>query len=211
MSTEAGFRRQAGTVVDWEWGIPRVILMSTPFTGRILDYCRKNAVELQDITVFYLEMMADPRRSVPAPVDGLVVLHAERPPLPYYRFLYNTVGEDYHWHSRRILNDSELAVIIHNPRTEVHVVHLAGSPVGFAELNRGQVDEVELVQFGLISDFIGQGLGTWFLNRIIDTVWSYKPKRFWLHTCTLDHPSAVHTYKKAGFVQYKEEDIRRPY
>jgi GNAT superfamily N-acetyltransferase len=168
-------------------------------------------VELLDITVYYLEMTAHPQRVVPPPRGGLSVVHAAHPPLPYYRFLYNAVGEDYHWLSRRNLTDEELANIVHTPLTEVHVLHVDGSPVGFAELNRRQADELELVQFGLMPDFIGRGLGTWFLNWTIDTVWSYEPKRFWLHTCTLDHPSAVHTYTKAGFQQYKEEAIRRPY
>ena len=82
--------------------------------------------------------------------------------------------------------------------------------IGFEfDVDRRQQDEVELVQFGLMSDFIGQGLGKWFLQWTIDKAWSYEPKRFWLHTCTLDHPAAVPTYKKAGFVQFKEEAIRR--
>ena len=164
---------------------------------------------LPDVTVYYLEMFAQPRRNVPAPRDGLTVLHAEAPAVPYYRFLYNAVGEEYNWISRRDLSNEELAAILHDPGNEVHVLHVDGSPVGFAELNRRLPDEVELVQFGLMPEFIGQGLGTWFLNWTIDTVWNYGPKRFWLHTCTLDHPAAVHTYKKAGFCQFKEEVIRR--
>jgi GNAT superfamily N-acetyltransferase len=58
-------------------------------------------------------------------------------------------------------------------------------------------------------DFVGQGFGKWFLRWIIDKVWSYQPRRFRLHTCTLDHPAALAMYKKAGFVQFKEEAIRR--
>ena len=29
------------------------------------------------------------------------------------------------------------------------------------------------------------------------------------NTCTLDHPAAVPLYKQAGFVQFREESIRR--
>ena len=29
--------------------------------------------------------------------------------------------------------------------------------------------------------------------------------RFWLHTCTKDHPAALPNYLKAGFAIYKEE------
>ena len=166
-------------------------------------------MELVDVTVFSLEMLTAPQRTTPSPRDGLAVLHARQPPVAYYRFLYDAVGRDYHWLSRRKLSDEELATVIHDPLNEVHVLHVDGSPAGFAELDRRQPDEIELVQFGLMPDFIGQGLGKWFLQWSIDTAWGYEPSRFWLHTCTLDHPAAVPTYMKAGFVQYKEEKIRR--
>lgn len=166
-------------------------------------------VEQIDVTVYYLEMLTQPKRTAPAPRDGLTVLHAQQPSVPSYRFLYDAVGKEYNWLSRRKLSDDELATILNDPQNEVHVLHVDGSPAGFAELDRRQGNEVELVQFGLMRDFIGQGLGTWFLQWTIDKVWSYEPMRFWLHTCTLDHPAAVPTYKKAGFVQFKEENIRR--
>lgn len=166
-------------------------------------------VEFVDVTVYYLEMLAPPRREVPPPREELTVLHVRTPSVPYYRFLYNAVGKEYHWLSRRKLSDDQLAAILNDPLNEVHVLHVDGSPAGFAELDRRQPDEVELVQFGLMSDFIGQGLGSWFLQWTVDKVWSGRPKRFWLHTCTLDHPAALSTYKKAGFVEYKQEEIRR--
>ena len=167
-------------------------------------------MELVDVTVYYLEMLTPSQRTVPAPRDGLTVLHAQAPSVPYYRFLYNAVGQDYHWLSRRKLSDAELAGVIQDPRNELHVLNVDGSPAGFAELDRRQPDDIELVQFGLIPDFIGQGLGKWFLQWTIDKVWSYQPRRFWLHTCTLDHAAALPTYKKVGFIQFKEEARSRP-
>ena len=166
-------------------------------------------VELVDVAVYYLEMLSPSQRNVPPPRDGLMVLHAQSPSVPYYRFLYDAVGQDYHWLSRRKLSDDDLAVILDDPRNEVYVLYVDGSPAGFAELNCHDEKEVELVQFGLMPAFIGQGLGKWFLQWTVDKVWSRRPKRFWLHTCTMDHPAAVPNYKRAGFVQYKEESVRR--
>ena len=80
-----------------------------------------------------------------------------------------------------------------------------GVPAGFAELNRGTEGEIELVNFGLMPQFIGQGLGRYFLRWAIDKAWSYQPRRFWLHTCTKDHPAALPNYLKAGFAIYKEQ------
>ena len=57
-------------------------------------------------------------------------------------------------------------------------------------MDRRAEGEVELVQFGLLPGFIGQGLGRYFLQWAIDKAWGYGPRRFWLHTDTKDHPAA---------------------
>lgn len=157
-----------------------------------------------DITVYYLEMRDHSPRAV-TPMEGLTVVEARRPTVAFYRFLYNTVGQPYNWHSRGRLPDAELATIIQDPLNEVHVLYAEGTPAGFAELVRRTPDEIELIQFGLMPEFIGQGLGKWFLQWAIDKAWSYGPRRFWLHTCTLDHPAALPNYFKAGFHLYKQE------
>ncbi len=166
-------------------------------------------MELVEVTVNYLEMFIHSNNSKPAPRSGLTVLHVQSPTVPYYRSLYNAVGKDFQWLSRRKMSDEALAALIGDPRDELHVLHVDGTPAGFAELDRRQPPEIELVQFGLMPDFIGQGLGKWFLQWTIDKAWSYEPKRFWLHTCTLDHPAALPTYLKAGFAQFKQKVIRR--
>lgn len=166
-------------------------------------------MEVLDVTVSYLEMLVPLERTVPEPRHGLTVVHAQTPTVPYYRFLYDAVGREYHWLSRRKLSDAELASIIHDPLDELHVLHVEGTPAGFAELDRRRSNEVELVQFGLMPEFIGQGLGKWFLQWTINRAWAYQPSRFWLHTCTLDHRGALPLYKQAGFIQYREEKIRR--
>ncbi len=166
-------------------------------------------MDLVEVTVYYLEMLAASHRSVPAPRDGLSVVHVVAPTVPYYRSLYDAVGKEFHWLSRRKMTDEALAAILGDPGNEIHVLHVDGTPAGFAELDRRQPGEIELIQFGLTRAFIGQGLGKWFLQWTIDKAWSYGPNRFWLHTCTLDHPAAVPNYTKAGFVLYKQETIRR--
>jgi GNAT superfamily N-acetyltransferase len=166
---------------------------------------RKTGAELETIKVTYLQMMAPPARKVEPPRDGLSVVHAQHPTVAYYRFLYDGVGKDYRWPRCRKSSDSQLSAIIHDPGTEIHVLMADGVPAGFAELDLRSAGEIELVQFGLLPEFIGQGLGTYFLNWVIDRAWTYAPKRLWLHTCNRDHPRALPNYKAAGFVPYKEE------
>lgn len=162
-----------------------------------------------DVTVYYLEMREKSQRTIPAPRGGLTVRHDVRPTIPAYRSLYNAVGQPVNWMSRRRMSDDELSAIIHDTREEVHVLQVDGQAAGFAELDRRSMPDIELVQFGLMPEFIGQGLGKWFLQWTIDKAWSYRPERFWLHTCTLDHPIALPNYLKAGFVEYRRETIRR--
>jgi GNAT superfamily N-acetyltransferase len=162
-----------------------------------------------DVRVYYLELRSHPGRTMASPREGLAVLHCRRPTVAYYRFLYHGVGRDYHWHSRGNLPDPELAALVQDPLDELHVLHVEGAPAGFAELDRRRAGEIELVQFGLMPEFIGQGLGKYFLDWTIDRAWSYRPKRFWLHTCTLDHPAALPNYRRAGLAIYREETIQR--
>jgi GNAT superfamily N-acetyltransferase len=153
----------------------------------------------------YLEMFAHPQRIVRPPRDGLAVIHAKKLPVDTYRRLYSVVGRDYDWTSRKKLPNAELAALLHDPRLEVHVLIVNHIPSGFAEVDRRIEGEIELVHFGLTPYFIGMGLGRYFLQWTIDKAWSYNPVRFWLHTCTKDHPAALPNYLKAGFAIYKEE------
>ena len=162
-----------------------------------------------DVKVFYLEMLAPGRQRVTPPREGLSIVQARQPTVPFYRFLYNTVGRQYYWYSRGKMSDAELASVLASPLNEVHVLYVDGTPAGFAELDRRLEGEIELVQFGLMPEFIGQGLGKWFLHWTVDRAWSYQPRRFWLHTCTLDHPAALPNYLRAGFTLYKTDTIQR--
>jgi hypothetical protein len=93
-----------------------------------------------------------------------VVVQAKKPSVACYRFLYDALGRDYDWTSRRKLSDAEPAALPNDPRLEVHVLMVDGVPAGFAELDRRTEGELELVQFGLMRAFIGQGLGKYFCS-----------------------------------------------
>jgi GNAT superfamily N-acetyltransferase len=156
------------------------------------------------VIITHVQMFARPERSVAPPRDGLAIVHAKKPTIAYYRFLYDTVGRNWNWVSRKKLSDEALGTILHDPRDEIHVLFVEGVPAGFVELDRRVEGEIEITQFGLVPEFIGQGLGKYFLHWAIDKAWSYGPKRLWLHTCTEDHPAALPNYLKAGFVIFKE-------
>ena len=157
------------------------------------------------VKTYYLQMHAPPERTVPPPLEGTQVVSVERPTVRYYRFLYDAVGRDWNWVDRNRLSNDELRAILHHDRVEIYVLHVGGSPAGFCEMDRRVEGEVELRYFGLMPEFFGQGLGTYFLNWSLRQAWSYSPTRVWLHTCDLDHEAALPLYQHAGLVLYDEQ------
>ena len=127
------------------------------------------------------------------------------PTIGFYRYLYNAVGERWLWYERRIMEDDRLRQIIHHEKVEIYCLFVGGVPAGYAELNRCDAREIKLSYFGLIPEFFGEGLGRYFLEAVIDIVWSYHPDRFSLHTCTLAHPSALPSYQRRGFTIFNQK------
>jgi len=167
---------------------------------------KKAAYDLTlEITITSLEMMSRPRRPSFATPRGAALLRLSAPSVGFYRYLYDTVGQDWLWYERRVMPEEELQAIITDDRVEIYVLHLNGEPAGYAELDRRTGNEIELAYFGLMPHAIGHGLGVWLLHEIIDLAWSYEPDRLWIHTCTLDHPRALPMYQRAGFLPYKQE------
>lgn len=154
-----------------------------------------------------LELRAMPRHpKVSITGRTLALVHAKRPPLHFYRYLYDTVGSPYLWWQRRELDDEALAIIVHDERVEILVLQVDGVPAGFAELDRRRTGEIELVYFGLMPDFVGQGLGLPFLARVLEHAWlGDDVERVTVHASSTDHPRALMVYQRLGFVPYDVE------
>lgn len=154
----------------------------------------------------YLEMFEKPVLSHTDEPVHTRILRAENPTVPFYRFLYDTVGRNWHWIDRKKLSDDELKKIIQNGKNEVYVLYIKGVPGGYVELDFRDEQNVEISYFGLMPEFIGNGFGKYLLSWAVDTVWERSPKRLWVHTCSLDHPGALALYQKCGFKIYKTEE-----
>ena len=163
------------------------------------------------VTVTHLEMTSPDRCSpVPSVLEPTAILRAERPTISFYRYLYDTVGADWNWFMRRRLSDGELAAIIHDDRDEVFVLHVRGVPAGYVELDRRINEEVEIAYFGLIPEYVGRGFGKYLLAWGLTRAWSYRPRRVWVHTCSLDHPRAIGVYQRAGLEVFHREVVQEP-
>ncbi len=152
-----------------------------------------------DIT--YLEMTTRAHRAFPRPTSPPVALMtANKMPVVFYRYLYEQVGKTYHWCARRLMDDKTLAGVIHRETTRIQVLYVNGSPGGFFELDLIDMPaQVEIAYFGIATDFVGMGLGKWFLASAIDAAWAEDPQKVTVHTCTLDHPAALPLYQLLGF------------
>jgi GNAT superfamily N-acetyltransferase len=65
---------------------------------------------------------------------------------------------------------------------------------------------LEIAYFGLLPQFIGRGIGGTLLTSAIERAWEMGAARVWVHTCSLDGPSALGNYQARGFRYYKEEE-----
>ncbi|MBX6320521.1 MAG: GNAT family N-acetyltransferase [Rhodospirillaceae bacterium] len=139
----------------------------------------------------------------PEPAGGWTVRRVERPPLDWYRTLFRRIGEPWLWFSRLQLSDAALAAILWDPAVEVHALVAAGREEGLLELDFRDAGACELAFFGVAPPLIGTGAGRFLMNRAIERAWARPIRRFWVHTCTLDHPGALAFYRRSGFVPYR--------
>lgn len=152
-----------------------------------------------------LEMLAPPPpRSVPD-VCSVAIEPYPRPEPGWYRDLYRRVGEPWLWHSRLRLTDQALAAIIRSPDVEIWAVVEDGREEGLLELDFREPGECELAFFGLTGGLIGRGAGRLLMDRAIERAWARPIRRFWVHTCTLDHPGALAFYCRSGFVPFQRQ------
>jgi GNAT superfamily N-acetyltransferase len=162
-----------------------------------------------EVVTHYLEMRAPPEQPVPAEPPGVKVIRAAEPSVRFYRFLYDGVGEPWHWYARQVMPPAELAAILADPGVEVYAMYRDGTPVGYSELDRRIAGEVELAYFGLFPEAVGQGLGSWLLAWSIARSWTSGVERVWVHTCSLDHEAALPVYLRAGFTKTGESRHRQ--
>jgi GNAT superfamily N-acetyltransferase len=196
-----------------------------------------------EVTTWHLEML-DPSwlrpaqgrgRNVAAAGEGegeppaaaaLAVLRAEIPSPELSRFLYTAVGGDWWWTNRLSWTYDRWLAHLDRPALQTWVGYVAGTPVGYFELERQPRPapevgaervpgaDVEVVQFGLLPAFVGRGLGGAMLTAAAQRAWAMPAagdepggavRRVWLHTCTLDSPPALANYQARGFRVFRTE------
>jgi ribosomal protein S18 acetylase RimI-like enzyme len=126
------------------------------------------------------------------------------------QFLFTAVGLPWRWFSRLSWTYQDWLDYLTKEQVRTFVLYQRGTPAGFAELWRHPApvdtaqcqptDSVELKFFGLLPAFTGQGLGQLLAQAAVAHAQRWCDGPVWLHTCSDDHPAALATYQKAGFV-----------
>ena len=150
-----------------------------------------------------LEMRSRPpldSSEVPSPLQLRMIVS---PSAVWYRNLFRRIGGPWLWQSRLRIDDNALLSIIRHPDVEVWAGTVGGEDVGLVELDFRFKGECELAFFGLTTPWTGVGAGRVLMRHAIARAWSRPISRFWVHTCTLDHPSALRFYVRSGFTPYK--------
>lgn len=161
---------------------------------------------MSEVIVYYLEMKTINDLNAQTESNGLQVIEAEIKDFRLNRFLYQYVGELWDWTDKLSHTNKQWRTYSECSTLHTYVAYYKGAIAGYFELQSIESTEVEIKYFGLAGKFIGKGFGGYLLTCAIKAAWSLPDtKRVWLHTCSLDHPSALKNYQARGFKIYKEE------
>lgn len=153
----------------------------------------------------FLEMREQPALR-PSPASSEWQLERLRESeLARYRALVHRVGDEYLWGARLSMTDEQLNDFLSDSRIEAYILTTEQGDEGVLELDFRIQGECELTLFGIAARLFNTGAGRSLINRGIEIAWSHPIRRFWLHTCTLDHPNALAFYQRSGFRPFKRD------
>lgn len=127
----------------------------------------------------------------------------------FYKFMYTEIGRANYWTDRIAWSEKQIRRHLTSPRVSLWLMTCHGGPAGYFELVKLDDGGIEINYLGLLPEFQGRGLGQHLLTAAVQTCWKLGAKRVQLDTCSLDHPGALTTYLKRGFVPYQTERFYR--
>ena len=122
------------------------------------------------------------------------------------KFFYKNVGKKHNWVDRLIWTDKQWIKYTSDEKVLTYVLKKDNELGGYFELILHN-DEVEIAYLGLLEEYQNQKLGSYLLSSAIKNSFLRKPKRVWVHTCSLDHKNALTNYISRGMKVFKKETI----
>ena len=124
------------------------------------------------------------------------------------KFFYKNIGKNHHWVDRLVWTEKQWIDYVSNKNVKTYVLKISNDLAGYFELNLHlEKNEVEIAYLGLLEEYQNKKLGSYLLSNAIKNSFLNKPKRVWVHTCSLDHKNALNNYIARGMKIFKTETI----
>ena len=124
------------------------------------------------------------------------------------KFFYKKIGKKHHWVDRLSWSDKQWIDYVSDKKVMTYVLKFKEDLAGYFELIlHPEKEEVEIAYLGLLEEYQNKKLGSHLLSSAIKNSFINKPKRVWVHTCSLDHKNALNNYKSRGMKIFKTETI----
>jgi ribosomal protein S18 acetylase RimI-like enzyme len=151
-----------------------------------------------EVTTWFLQFDALAPTHIDWP-QGVQLVEAEIASPELSQFMFRTVGGPWRWFSRLSWDYQQWLDYLTQQQVRSWLLWVKGTPAGYIELLKHADQSVEIKFFGLMPQFIGQGLGLKLAQAAVMQAASWQAAKIWLHTCSADHPSALKNYQHAGF------------
>ena len=134
----------------------------------------------------YLEIKSlDELKVSSKPSENYYIELIEEPDFQLNKFFYKQIGIDHYWRDRLLWSDKEWFKYVSNKNLETHVLKNGDDLIGYYEQEyHPELNEVELINMGVLKEFRGQKLGSTLLNHAIASASRKNPNRMWVHTCS---------------------------
>jgi len=124
------------------------------------------------------------------------------------KFFYKNVGKKHHWVDRLVWSEKQWIDYVSDKKVKTFILKDKNEFAGYFELIFHENDnEVEIAYLGLLEEYQNKKLGSYLLSAAIKNSFLDKPKRVWVHTCSLDHKNALKNYIARGMKIFKTETV----
>jgi len=124
------------------------------------------------------------------------------------KFFYKNIGKNHNWVDRLIWSEKRWVEFTTNKNTKTFILTKNEDLVGYFELIfHKDKNEIEIAYLGILEEYQNKKLGSYLLSMAIKKSFLNKPKRVWVHTCSLDHKNALNNYLSRGMKIFKKESI----
>ena len=126
------------------------------------------------------------------------------------KFFYKNIGKNHNWVDRLVWTEKIWIEYVSDEKVQTYVLKVNEDLAGYFELILHlELNEVEIAYLGLLSEYQNKKLGSYILSAAIKYSFLNKPKRVWVHTCSLDHKNALNNYISRGMKIFKTEILKR--